>query len=172
MVEGAGPRKIAILGGGIAALATAFELTSQSGWKDRFDITLHQMGWRLGGKCASSRGTNGRIEEHGIHGFLGSYYNALPLMAACYAELGRAPGAPLATIEEASQPQNFALMWEWRDKALSQCPQVFPTNRLSPADGTFFASIERLVAGSIEFLEHLLDQTHPRLLSVDSLLVA
>ena len=172
MVEGAGPRKIAILGGGIAALATAFELTSQPGWKDRFDITLHQMGWRLGGKCASSRGPNGRIEEHGIHGFLGSYYNALPLMAACYAELGRAPGAPLATFEAAFQPENFALMWEWRDKALRQWPQVFPTNRLSPADGTFFASIERLVAGSIEFLGHLLDQTHPRLLSVDSLLVA
>src|SRR5665213_3559403 len=172
MVEGAGPRKIAILGGGIAGLATAFELTSQPGWKDRFDITLHQMGWRLGGKCASSRGPNGRIEEHGIHGFLGSYYNALPLMAACYAELGRAPGAPLATFEEAFQPENFALMWEWRDKALRQWPQVFPTNGLPPTDGTFFGQIERLVGAAIAFLEDLLDQHHPRLLSVDSLLAA
>ena len=29
-------------------------------------------GWRLGGKGASSRGANGRIEEHGLHIWLGS----------------------------------------------------------------------------------------------------
>ena len=27
-----------------------------------------------GGKCASSRGPNMRIEEHGIHGFCGAYF--------------------------------------------------------------------------------------------------
>jgi len=172
MGEVAGRRKIAILGGGIGGLVTAFELTSQPGWQDRFDITIHQMGWRLGGKCASSRGPNGRIEEHGIHGFLGSYYNALPLMAACYAELGRPPGAPLATFEAAFQPENFALMWEWRDKALRQWTQVFPTNALPPTDGAFFASMERKIGAVIAFLDHLLDQAHPRLLSVDALLVA
>ena len=73
------PRKVAILGGGISALTTAFELTSQPGWQQSLDITLYQMGWRLGGKCATARGEHKRIEEHGIHGFLGSYYNALPV---------------------------------------------------------------------------------------------
>ena len=108
MTEPQGPtparQKIAILGGGIAALTTAFELTGQPGWQDRFDITVHQLGWRLGGKCASSRGPNGRIEEHGIHAFMGSYFNAMPMMSRLYAELGRAPGQPLATFEEAFLP--------------------------------------------------------------------
>ena len=77
------PRKVAILGGGISALTTAVELTIKPGWEQSQDITLYQMGWRLGGKCATARGEHMRIEEHGIHGFLGSYYNALPVMRRC-----------------------------------------------------------------------------------------
>src|SRR3954465_10256271 len=95
------PQKVAILGGGMGALATAYQLSSQPGWQDRFDITVYQLGWRLGGKCASSRGGNMRIEEHGIHGFVGSYFNALPMMNDVYAELNRPAGAPLATFDEA-----------------------------------------------------------------------
>ena len=156
-------QKIAILGGGIGGLVTAFELTSQPGWRERFDITLHQLGWRLGGKCASSRGVNGRIEEHGIHGFLGSYYNALPLMAACYAELGRQPGQPLATFEEAFLPENFVLMWEWRDNAFKRWTQVFKLNDRSPSDGAQFVPFEKKLAALIEFLEDLLETHHPKL---------
>jgi uncharacterized protein with NAD-binding domain and iron-sulfur cluster len=59
------PQKVAILGGGIAALSTAFELTSQPDWQSKYDVTLYQLGWRLGGKCATARGPNGRIEEPG-----------------------------------------------------------------------------------------------------------
>jgi uncharacterized protein with NAD-binding domain and iron-sulfur cluster len=153
MTSAAGPEKIAILGGGIGALATAFELTSQPGWRERFDITIHTLGWRLGGKCASSRGPDGRIEEHGIHGFLGSYCNAMPMMAACYAELGRPPGAPLATFEEAFLPENFALMWEFRDGALRKWTETFPTNDLEPSDGTAFVKIEDVLARVFEFLD-------------------
>ena len=75
------PRKVVILGGGMAALTTAWRLTNDPHWKDQFEsITVHQMGWRLGGKCATGRGPAGRIEEHGIHLFGGGYYNALAMM--------------------------------------------------------------------------------------------
>ena len=50
-----GKVKIAILGGGIGALTAAFYLTSEPYWKDRYDITVYQLGWRLGGKGASGR---------------------------------------------------------------------------------------------------------------------
>ncbi len=160
MADGAAPEKIAILGGGIGALATAFELTSQPGWQERFDITIHTLGWRLGGKCASSRGPNGRIEEHGIHGFLGSYYNAMPMMAACYAELGRQPGAPLATFEQAFLPESFAMMWEFRDGALRKWTETFPTNDLSPSDGTAFVKLESVLAGVFEFLDRWMRDHH------------
>ncbi len=55
MVRANHPEKIAILGGGLGALATAFELTSSPDWQSRYAITVYQQGFRLGGKCASSR---------------------------------------------------------------------------------------------------------------------
>ena len=48
-------QKIAVLGGGLGALSAVFELTEQSNWQDYYDITVYQLGWRLGGKGASGR---------------------------------------------------------------------------------------------------------------------
>ena len=99
--------KVAILGGGMAGLSAAWRL-SEPGWRDRFDsITVYQRGWRLGGKGASSRGPNGRIEEHGLHIWLGSYQNAFTLLRQCYAELDRAataPESPIVTWDQALIP--------------------------------------------------------------------
>ena len=76
--------RVAILGGGMAGLATAWRL-SEPGWQDELDsITVYQRGWRLGGKGASSRGLNGRIEEHGLHLWLGYYENSFRLLRECY----------------------------------------------------------------------------------------
>ena len=101
--------RIAILGGGMAGLAAAWRL-SEAGWRDRFEsITVYQRGWRLGGKGASSRGENGRIEEHGLHVWIGSYENAFALIRQCYAELDRAandPSVPIQTWDQAFVPAN------------------------------------------------------------------
>ena len=78
-------QRIAILGGGLAGLATAFELTATPARRAKYDVTVHQVGWRLGGKCASSRGPHGRIEEHGLHVLLGAYENAFHVMRRVYA---------------------------------------------------------------------------------------
>ena len=48
-------QKVAILGGGAASCSAALALTAQPGWKERYDITMYQLGWRLGGKAASGR---------------------------------------------------------------------------------------------------------------------
>jgi uncharacterized protein with NAD-binding domain and iron-sulfur cluster len=99
--------KVVILGGGMAGLSAAWRL-SEPGWRDRFDsITVYQRGWRLGGKGASSRGENGRIEEHGLHIWLGSYENAFGMLRECYAELDRPttdPTAPITTWDQALIP--------------------------------------------------------------------
>jgi len=101
--------RIAILGGGMAGLTAAWRL-SEPGWRDRFEsITVYQRGWRLGGKGASSRGENGRIEEHGLHVWIGSYENAFTLIRECYAELDRAttdPSVPIQTWDQAFIPAN------------------------------------------------------------------
>lgn len=109
--------KVAILGGGVAGLSAAWRL-SEPGWQNRFDsITVYQRGWRLGGKGASSRGVHGRIEEHGLHVWLGSYENAFALLRECYTELDRDttdPTAPIRTWRDALIPaDNPALAEQW-----------------------------------------------------------
>jgi len=85
------PDRVAIIGGGCGAITTAFEL-SRPEHRGRYDITVYQLGWRLGGKGASGRGVSGRIEEHGLHFWLGFYDNAFRLLRECYAELAEDPG--------------------------------------------------------------------------------
>src|ERR1700741_1290376 len=91
----------------MAGVAAAWRL-SEAGWPARFEtITVYQRGWRLGGKGASSRGPNGRIEEHGLHVWLGHYDNAFRVMRDCYAELDRErrdPDAPIKTWRDAFIP--------------------------------------------------------------------
>lgn len=55
MTEPTKRESIVIIGGGMSALTAAFELTSLPEWQRRYDITLYQMGHRLGGKGASGR---------------------------------------------------------------------------------------------------------------------
>lgn len=78
--------RIVILGGGAAALGVAFELTSVAGWEQRYSIDLYQIGWRLGGKCASSRNfsARGRNEEHGLHVLGGFYHNTFQQLRPLY----------------------------------------------------------------------------------------
>ncbi|MCV7101101.1 FAD-dependent oxidoreductase [Mycobacterium palustre] len=91
----------------MAGLSAAWRL-SEPGWRNQFEsITVYQRGWRLGGKAASSRGDNGRIQEHGLHIWLGSYENAFRLLRECYAELDRPttdPAAPIQTWRQALIP--------------------------------------------------------------------
>ena len=101
----------------MAGLSAAWRL-SEPASRDRFEsITVYQRGWRLGGKAASSRGPNGRIEEHGLHIWLGSYENGFARLRKRDAELARAttdPVAPIQTWEEAIAPaDNPGLADSW-----------------------------------------------------------
>ena len=102
------PIEVAIVGGGCAAMAAAFEL-SRPHLRDRYRITVYQLGWRLGGKGASGRGVGDRIEEHGLHLWMGFYENAFRLMRECYEEANRDPmTCPLATWRDAFVPDHYA----------------------------------------------------------------
>jgi len=84
------PIEVAVIGSGCASIAAAFELTRPE-HEGKYHVTIYQLGWRLGGKGGSGRGPADRIEEHGLHVWLGFYENAFRLLRECYAELDRDP---------------------------------------------------------------------------------
>ncbi len=149
---------IAILGGGIGAMAAAFELTAEPGWRDRFEVTVYQMGWRLGGKGASGR--NGhvcqRIEEHGLHFWLGFYENAFRMIRQCYQENARPLTVALAAWTEAFKPCNEVTVEdhvgdEWIPWILS-----FQPNGDLPGDTLALPTVWQMLGAATEFLSNLL----------------
>jgi uncharacterized protein with NAD-binding domain and iron-sulfur cluster len=88
-------------------MAAAFELTRPE-LAGRYEVTVYQTGWRLGGKGASGRGPADRIEEHGLHLWMGFYENAFRLMRECYEELDRDPATcRIASWQDAFVPDPF-----------------------------------------------------------------
>ncbi len=160
---------MAILGGGMAGLSAAWRL-SEPGWRDSFEsITVYQRGWRLGGKAASSRGENGRIEEHGLHIWLGSYENAFGLLRECYAELDRAttdPAAPIHTWDQAMIPgDNLGLADRWGSDWLTWLGTFARNDRL-PGDPqstgremTAVGFLQRALQLVLDFTDSLRDAT-------------
>jgi uncharacterized protein with NAD-binding domain and iron-sulfur cluster len=158
---------VAILGGGMAGLSAAWRL-SEPGWRSRFDsITVYQRGWRLGGKGASHRGQWGRIEEHGLHIWLGSYHNAFALLRQCYAELDRDhtdPGCPVRSWDQAlipSEPLGMADRW---GSGWTVWPGRFPRDDRLPGDPddpgddlTVVGFLRRALLLLVEFAESLRD---------------
>ena len=131
-----GPKqRVAVLGGGIGALAAAYKLTQQDGWQDKFEITVYQLGWRLGGKGASARNTacNDRIEEHGLHVWAGFYENAFRLMNDAYENRNR-PGSPIQTPQEAFLPQTHVVLAEQYGGAWLPWQVYFPLRPDWPGD--------------------------------------
>ena len=98
-------KRVAILGGGIAGLSAAFELSET----DEYEVTLYTMGWRLGGKGASScnKALGNRVEEHGLHLWFGFYENAFDLMRRTYAEMD-----PPQSIEDHFTPVKQIVLGE------------------------------------------------------------
>ena len=99
MSETNSKKRVVILGGGISALTAAYYLSDTQELREKYDVTVYQMGWRLGGKCASGRNAQAahRIEEHGVHVFSGFYANAFAMLRDCYESLDRPLETPLST---------------------------------------------------------------------------
>ena len=136
-------QKIAILGGGIGALATAAELTNDPNWQDNYEITIYQMGWRLGGKGASGRNRNmsDRIQEHGIHLWMGFYENAFHMIRQVYDEAHQKnlmPTSPFTDARKAFTPMNFTPMMEQVGSAWKQWDlNWWPSDAFPGEDSTF-----------------------------------
>jgi uncharacterized protein with NAD-binding domain and iron-sulfur cluster len=141
-------KKLVVLGGGLGSLATVLYLTEQPKWQEQYEITIYQLGWRLGGKGASGRNAQkyDRIEEHGLHIWMGWYENAFRAMRKIYDELGRPPAAPLATWDQAFKKHSFIVFGEELEGKWTNWPNEFPTDEETPGSGgeypTLWAYIE------------------------------
>ena len=95
-----------------------YDLAREADW---CDVDHLQMGGRLGGKGASSRneqeGYRHRIEEHGLHLWLGYYENAFRIIRSCFYELrdprkAKREGSHSAEVREHLDREPFD-NWNW-----------------------------------------------------------
>ena len=128
--------KVAVLGGGAGGITAAFELTATAELRERYEVTVYQLGWRLGGKGASGRNAAAgqRIEEHGLHIWFGFYDNAFRLMRDTYEELGRSPGEPLSSFEEAFEGCDQLVLYDRQGEGWHAFAFDVPPNFMSPGD--------------------------------------
>ncbi len=171
-------QRIAILGGGPAGLSAAFHLTDPTLFPDaaeRFEITVHQMGWRLGGKGATGRrGTpvprpgggwdlegDARIEEHGIHLFGNMYVNSTRMLQRACEEVEWPPDAPVTTIEESLLPSDYIQLVDWWSRGWHLSPAWLPANPEHPWDpGEVYADPATIVRELLVTMEEILTGRH------------
>ena len=126
-------KKVVILGGGPSGMSTAWNLVHGER-ANEVDVTVYTMGWRLGGKGATGRSADGRIQEHGIHGFAGFYWNSTQMLNDSYVDLyGQNPPAPgrgeLAnSIESALVHNDFSVSPFYADGSFTEEPMFMPGN--------------------------------------------
>ncbi|HEY3726317.1 MAG TPA: FAD-dependent oxidoreductase [Solirubrobacteraceae bacterium] len=156
--DGGQPVKVAVLGGGVGAMVAAFELTRPALGK-RFEVTVYQPGWRLGGKGASGRSNVGgaqRIEEHGLHVWFGFYENAFAVMRDAYQELadtGNVNG-PFETVWDAFKGCDEIVAFDQQGADWVQFAIGDPPNPGLPGDGGapkgFWEIAEDLASGQLQ----------------------
>jgi uncharacterized protein with NAD-binding domain and iron-sulfur cluster len=118
----------------MAGLTAAWSLSDPASRAD-VEVTVYQRGWRLGGKGASGRGPHGRIEEHGLHVWLGYYDNAFRVVREVYDELDRGrtdPGCPLASWRDAFGPEQRVGVEDLRDGEWAHWVATFSGNDREP----------------------------------------
>jgi uncharacterized protein with NAD-binding domain and iron-sulfur cluster len=162
-------QRIAVLGGGLGSLSTVMALTDQPGWQDRYDITVYQMGWRLGGKGASGRDQSRgmRIQEHGLHVWLGCYHNAFDMIQKCYAEckeFGLTPGSPFQEWTDAFKPNSLATVMDDFEGIWHPWIVEFPDNPEVPGTGGIWLSPWDYLKELLDFMAKIVDRAaHPGL---------
>ncbi|MEN8375309.1 MAG: NAD(P)-binding protein [Gemmatimonadota bacterium] len=152
-------QRVAILGGGVGSLSTAWALTATPELREAYDVTVYSLGWRLGGKGATGRRREDgglRVEEHGLHVWLGFYENAFAVLREAYDEMrarGLASDSPFQSWRDALKAQSFtpiglgdgSTFWDYE----------WPTNADVPGEGGVFLSPWGAITEAVSLLEHL-----------------
>jgi uncharacterized protein with NAD-binding domain and iron-sulfur cluster len=157
------PKKIAILGGGIGSIITAFRL-SDPALSGKYQVTVYQQGWRLGGKCASGRNVQRRewrIEEHGLHVWFGAYDHAFQAIDACFSELNRDPAVPIRSLQTAFLPCSEVVFCQ-QDGGIRIPFEFYPAdNSLSPGHPTEPPGLWQILATALRWFSDWFTELAP-----------
>jgi len=156
------PIRVLVLGGGVGAVTAAFDLTSTYAAQQRFRVTLLQHGWRMGGKGSSGRqGREERVQEHGLHLFMGFYDNAFRVIRQCYGELRPDPDERFQNWTQAFAAQDYVTLGAPGVSDGAQ-PFYFPKLPGTPGDpraemdlAELAMELPRWMVGSFEQAENL-----------------
>lgn len=147
-------------------MTAAWRITSEPGWQDKYEITVYQMGWRLGGKGASGRRPpHWRIEEHGLHIWLGFYHNAFRMLQAAFAEINPvAAPAPVGNTpprmangvflrcEDAFLPHSYVGAYQLFEGRATPWMVHMPTNAQVPWTGQALPSLWSYLLALVQLL--------------------
>jgi uncharacterized protein with NAD-binding domain and iron-sulfur cluster len=137
----------------MAGLAAAHRLAPHG------HISVVQRGWRLGGKGASHRTVDGRIEEHGLHVWLGYYDNAFRLMRQVYEHLDRPrtdPDCPVRTWRDGFLPADDIVVFDRHLGAWAPWAAQFRRNAQVPGLPTAGPALDDLVRRGLGLLADLM----------------
>lgn len=148
-------QRIAILGGGVAGLSAAYHLSRSADLRNRFDVTVYQMGWRLGGKIASGRDADGRSIEHGLHVWFGCYDNTFRMLQEAYA--ARPAGARFRHWTDAVKPQPFTPIGVDTGSGWVYWPVTWPSNAAVPGQGGLTLTMWQMIARIAELLRQTVE---------------
>ncbi len=147
-------KKVAILGGGIAGLSAAYQLSRTPALRAQFDVTVYQMGWRLGGKIASGRDASGRNIEHGLHVWFGCYDNAFRMLQEIY--VSRPVAARFQKWTDAVKRQPFTPIGVQTAAGWIYWPITWPSNAFTPGQGGLQLTLWEVIQKLTELLRQAL----------------
>ena len=148
-------KRVAILGGGCGAMSAAYYLSNTPHLREHLEVTVYQLGWRLGGKGASGRNAayHNRIEEHGLHVWGGFYYNAFHMIQDAFAVLDRPPDCPLRTWTDTFEKYPKVAWQEWLDDQWVTWPVTTPTTSEIPGQGPLLPSLWSYLSMLIQWIQ-------------------
>lgn len=146
-------RRIAVVGGGPAALATAYELSAPA-LNGEFEIDVYTLGWRLGGKCASSRNLakRGRNEEHGLHILGGFYHNVFQQLEPLYKEWNAIPGQITIPWAKALKPHDSFTLLQPKGANWNAARVRLPRNGLKPGHNPDPLTMKTIMARILDWI--------------------
>jgi uncharacterized protein with NAD-binding domain and iron-sulfur cluster len=134
---GDGRTRVAVLGGGPAGLAAAFGLSATPGLRARYDVTIYEAGWRVGGKCGQGRDANHawRVEQNGTHYVFGAYDNVFQTARQAFDELAAAGDTRFGSFESNFIPRSLLAMKQFFNGDWATWALEIPRNDLPPGSG-------------------------------------